>query len=101
MAAVVTVQHDGYVDGLGKASQVGMYFLRRVKIDGNASVTTYTLTPTDLSATRIVRVMSIVPQANDTVYLSTPPVDSVGSSCVFTWTTNTTVFEAFVLCAGM
>lgn len=101
MAANVTVTHDAYQDGLGKASQLGMYFLRRVLIDGNSSVTTYTLTPAILSATRIVRVISIVPQASDTVYVSTPPVDGIGASVVFTWTTNTTKFEAFVLCAGM
>lgn len=101
MAAVVTTVHDPYIDGLGKASALGVCFLRRVKIDGNTSVTTYTLNASDVGAQSIVRVLSIVPQASDTVYLSTPPAEGGSSTCVFTWGTNTTVFEAFVLCRGL
>lgn len=101
MAALITIEVNSENDGFGAASQVGRFFLRRVKIDGNASVTTRVLTVADVGAgtQKIIGVLSIVPLANDTVYQSA--IDAAGASVTFTWTTNTTAFYAYVLCQGM
>lgn len=102
MAATLTVIDDPYKDGLGKASQLGLYFLRKVRIDGNASATAVTINASDVSAQSIVAVQSIVMRTNHTAYVSTAPSDDASStSCVVTLSANTAVADVYLLCRGM
>jgi hypothetical protein len=97
MAHTLTQEHDPFVDGLGKASNVGVGFLRRFVIDCNASDATPTIVPSDVGVMKFLRVVSIVPKTSGHVYVSSFAENSI----TFTAAANTDIFEAFVLCSGM
>lgn len=99
MAVTLTQEHDPYIDGLGKSSDLGVFFLRRITIDLNAFATSYALAIADLGVQKIVRTVSIVPKSNHTVYQSAQ--SSVGASITYTASANTAVFDVFVLCQGL
>jgi hypothetical protein len=98
MAAVVTQEHDPFLDGLGKASNVGVGFLRRVHLDFDDDTdVTKTLTPADLGCAKFLRVISIVPHSVETSYVSA----FSESSLTVTVSADTAVLDLFVLVSGL
>lgn len=96
MAATLTQQHDPYLDGLGKASQLGVCFLRRVTVEFDA--TTADITPVLLGGcTKLVQVLSIVPKSANQVYVSALSE----SALELTADDTDAVCDVFVLVAGL
>jgi hypothetical protein len=99
MAALVTEVLDPSQDGLGRATGLGFAFLRRVKVDLNASAAAYTLLASTLGAQRILHVLSVVPKSNDFVYVSAEASDQ--SSVTLTAASSAAVYEVYVLVQGI
>lgn len=97
MAVLVTETHDPFSNGLGKASNLGTGFLRKVTIDLNGAATTKTLTPANLGCAKFLSVISIVPKSVGPVYLSA----FSESSLTVTANANTDVIDLVVLVSGM
>lgn len=96
MAAALTQVLDPYMDGLGRSSQLGVCFLRRVRIDFNDG-TTATVAATDLGVAKIVRCVSIVPLTAGSAYVSSEAEDEFE----FTASANTVDCDVFLLCSGL
>lgn len=97
MAIALAQEHDPYLDGLGKSSNLGVCFLRRVQVTHTAPDTVATITAAALGVAKIVRTLSIVRKSSHTVYQSALSESSVE----FTASGNTAVYDVFLLVAGM
>lgn len=102
MAAIKTEIVDPYLDGLGRASQLGVYFLRKLRIDGNSDTTAVTINASDVGGQTIVAVQSIVMRTTGSAYVSTPPTDDASAtSCVVTLSANTCIADIYMLIRGL
>lgn len=98
MAATITVQHDPYSDGLGKASQLGVAFLRKVRIDCVDDATP-TVLNADIGAQKIIGVQSIVMRTAHSCYVD--DADLTATGVTFTASDAAAKFDAYLLCQGL
>ena len=98
MAVLLSQALDPFAnDGLGRASQLGVGFLRKLNVDLNAFATTVTIVPSDIGAIKFYCVESIVPKSNHSWYVSA----FSESSLTLTASANTAVGDIFIMCAGL
>lgn len=97
MAVLTSQTHEPFQDGLGKGSSLGVGFLRRIRIDFNASATTKAIAAADVGATKIYQVQSIVPLSVETFFVSAQSDASV----TITASTNAGVCDVYLLVAGI
>lgn len=97
MAATLSVAHDPFSDGLGKGSNVGVAFLRKVTVTYAGGTTTKEIVPSDVGATGFYGVLSLVPQAA----LMAPIVSSFAEDAVSVDVGANGVCDVYLLCKGM
>ncbi len=98
MAVTLSQEDNAYLDGLGKSSDLGLCFLRRVRVTHTNPDTVATIEREDLGGVqKIVRVLGIVPHSAHTVYVS----DLADDEVELTASADTAVYDVYLLVLGL
>lgn len=98
MAATVTKDWDNVspYQQLGKSTNIGAFYLRKVSIEYTAGTTTASVTASDLGGQEIAEILSLTPTSNITTWVS-----SSGTSAYDLDVSGNGTIEAIFLVKGV